>query len=57
MKKVSGRRYGLGSLEGHVLCLLIYYRTYLTQEFLGFLFHGEPSKPADAQWNKEGMVD
>lgn len=37
-KKVSGRPYGLESLEGHVLCLLIYYRTYLTQEFLGFMF-------------------
>jgi hypothetical protein len=39
VKKVSERPYGLHSLEGHVLCLLIYYRTYLTQEFLGFLFH------------------
>lgn len=38
VKKVSGRPYGLGSLENHILCLLIYYRTYITQEFLGFLF-------------------
>jgi hypothetical protein len=37
-KKVAGRPYGLESLEGHVLCLLIYYRTYLTQEVLGFMF-------------------
>jgi len=37
-KKVAGRSYGLKSLEGHVLCLLIYYRTYLTQDFLRFMF-------------------
>lgn len=43
IKVVSGRPYGLGSLEGHILCLLIYYRTYLTQEFLGFLFDVDDS--------------
>ncbi len=37
-KKVSGRPFGLLDLESHVLCLLIYYRTYITQEFLGILF-------------------
>jgi hypothetical protein len=42
-KKVAGRPYGLESLEGHILCLLIYYRTYLTQEFLGFLFNIDDS--------------
>lgn len=42
-KIVSGRPYGLKSLEGHILCLLIYYRTYLTQQFLGFLFHVDDS--------------
>ena len=38
IKIVSGRPYGLKTLENHMLCLLIYYRTYMTQEFLGFLF-------------------
>ncbi len=43
VKIVSGRPYGLGSLENQILCLLIYYRTYLTQEFLGFLFDVDDS--------------
>ncbi len=43
VKRVSGRPYGLGTLENHILCLLIYYRTYLTQEFLGFLFNVDDS--------------
>ena len=42
-KIVSGRPYGLKSLEGHILCLLIYYLTYLTQQFLGFLFRVDDS--------------
>lgn len=37
-KKVSGRPYGLKDLEHHFLCLLMYYRTYTTQLFFGFLF-------------------
>lgn len=37
-KKVSGRPWGLGDLEAHLLCLLLYYRTYTTHLFLGFLF-------------------
>lgn len=37
-KKVSGRPYGLGSLENHFLCLLLYYRTYSTCFFLSFWF-------------------
>ena len=42
-KKVSGRPYGLSGLENHILCILIYYRTYITQEFLGFLFDVDDS--------------
>ena len=38
-KKVSGRPYGLESLENHLLCLLLYYRCYTTQLFIGFLFN------------------
>ena len=37
-KKIEGRPYGVGSLENHLLCLLIYYRTYTTQLFIGFYF-------------------
>lgn len=43
IKVVSGHPYGLGSLEGHILCLLIYCRTYLTQDVLGFLFDVDDS--------------
>ncbi len=38
LKKLSGRPYALSSLENQILCLLIYYRTYTTQMFLGFWF-------------------
>lgn len=38
-KKVSGRPYGLVSLENYLLCLLLYYRCYTTQLFIGFWFH------------------
>ena len=37
-KKLSGRPYGIGSLENQILCLLLYYRTYTTQFFIGFFF-------------------
>jgi hypothetical protein len=37
-KKLDGRPYGVGSLENQLLCLLIYYRTYTTQLFIGFWF-------------------
>lgn len=42
-KRIAGRPYGLGDLETHILCILIYYRTYITQEFLGFLFDVDDS--------------
>lgn len=38
-KKVSGRPYGISSIENQLLCLLIYYRTYTTQLFIGFQFN------------------
>ena len=37
-KKVSGRPYGLKGIEEHLLCLLLYYRSYITHAFLGVLF-------------------
>jgi hypothetical protein len=37
-KKVTGRPWGLGTLENHVLALLIYYRFYIPHTFLGLMF-------------------
>jgi len=37
-KKLSGRPPKLKGLKNHLLSLLIYYRTYITYEFLGYLF-------------------
>lgn len=37
-KQVSGRPSGFSSLEDKLLCLLMYYRTYITHTFLGYLF-------------------
>ena len=42
-KKVSGRPYGLKDLEHHMLCLLLYYRCYTSQLFLGLLFNVDDS--------------
>ena len=37
-KRLSGRPYGLADMETHLLSLLLYYRCYTTQLYLGFLF-------------------
>jgi hypothetical protein len=37
-KKLDGRPYGVGDLKEHLLCLLMYYRCYVTQEFIGMLY-------------------
>ena len=37
-KKLPGRPTGIKRIENKLLCLLIYYRTYTTQLFVGFLF-------------------
>ena len=42
-KKVSGRPQGLISIENYLLCLLLYYRTYTTQLFIGFFFNIDDS--------------
>ena len=42
-KKLSGRPYGLTDLEHHIICLLLYYRCYTSQLFLGFLFNVDDS--------------
>jgi hypothetical protein len=43
-KKLShGRNSHLATLEDKLLCLLIYYRTYITHMFLGYLFNLDDS--------------
>jgi hypothetical protein len=39
LKKQAGRNSHLKTLEDKVLCLCIYYRTYITHTFLGWLFN------------------
>ena len=38
-KKSHGRNSHLPTLEDKLLCVLIYYRTYITHTFLGYLFN------------------
>ena len=42
-KKISGRPRGLISIENYLLCLLLYYRTYTTQLFIGLFFRIDDS--------------
>lgn len=42
-KKKSGRPQGLINVENHLLCLLLYYRTYSTQLFIGLFFRVDDS--------------
>ena len=37
-KSKSGRPWEVGGLEDHLLVMLIYYRCYVTQEFIGFFY-------------------
>ena len=42
-KVKSGRPWETGELEDHLLIMLIYYRCYVTQEFVGFFYHVDKS--------------
>lgn len=42
-KTKSGRPLDVGGLEDHLLVMLIYYRCYITQEFLGFFYNVDKS--------------
>src|SRR5882724_8500328 len=42
-KAKSGRPRDVGCLEDHLLIMLIYYRCYITQEFLGFFYSVDKS--------------
>jgi hypothetical protein len=37
-KKVSGRAYEISNMENHILLMLIYYKFYITYDFLGMIF-------------------
>lgn len=37
-KEVSGRPHGVGGLKDHIFVMLIYYRVYITQAFIGVLY-------------------
>lgn len=42
-KRKSGRPWETGGLEDHLLIMLIYYRCYVTQEFIGFFYNVDKS--------------
>jgi DDE superfamily endonuclease len=42
-KRKSGRPWEIGGLEDHLLVLLLYYRCYVTQEFVGFFYQVDRS--------------
>jgi hypothetical protein len=42
-KSKSGRPWETGGLEDHLLIMLIYYRCYVTQEFIGFFYNVDKS--------------
>lgn len=42
-KAKSGRPWEVGGLEGHLLIMLLYYRCYVTQEFIGFFWRVDRS--------------
>ena len=42
-KSKSGRPWETGGLEDHLLIMLIYYRCYVTQEFVGFFYNVDKS--------------
>ena len=42
-KAKSGRPWEIGGLEDHLLVLLLHYRCYVTQEFLGFFYRVDRS--------------
>ena len=42
-KRKSGRPWETGGLDDHLLIMLIYYRCYVTQEFIGFFYNVDKS--------------
>lgn len=55
-KKIAGRPYGIESLENQLLCLLLYYRTYATQLFIGFWFRVDEATVSRTRRRLEPML-
>ena len=55
-KEKSGRPREIGGLEDHLLVLLLYYRCYITQEFLGFFYRVDRSAVCRAIKRTEALV-
>src|SRR5919202_1786253 len=55
-KRKSGRPWEIGGLEDHLLVLLLYYRCYVTQEFIGFFYRVDRSIICRAIQRIEGPV-
>src|SRR5215213_9012224 len=55
-KRKSGRPWEIGGLADHLLVLLLYYRCYVTQEFLGFFHQVDRSVICRAIQRIEGPV-
>jgi hypothetical protein len=55
-KAKPGRPWGVGGLEDHLLVLLLYYRCYVTQEFLGFIYRVDRSVICRAIQRVEAQV-
>src|SRR5258707_15628161 len=47
-KTKPGRPWDVGGLEDHLLIMLIYYRCYITQEFLGYFYNVNKSATSRA---------
>lgn len=55
-KRKSGRPLDIGGLEDHLLVTLIYYRCYITQEFLGFFYNVDRSAICRAIQRTEALA-
>jgi hypothetical protein len=55
-KEKEGRPIEIGGLEDHLLVMLIYYRCYVTQEFLGFFYKVDRSAICRAIKRVEALV-
>ena len=55
-KEKDGRPLGVGGLEDHLLAMLIYYRCYVTQEFVGYFYGVDKSTVCRAIKRAESVV-
>jgi hypothetical protein len=55
-KAKEGRPHGIGGLEDHLVAMLVYYRCYVTQEFLGYFYRVDKSAICRAIKRAEAVV-